>query len=54
MGDQPKPKELEVFRLEPFDRARLREVAKAKGKKPATLIREVVQRYLDTQTVKSA
>ena len=35
------------FKLEPFDQVRLKELAAKRGKRPATLVREAVERMLD-------
>lgn len=36
-----------AFRIEDFDRARLEKIAAKRGKPATTIVREVVQRYID-------
>jgi predicted DNA-binding protein len=35
------------FRIEEFDRARLEKIAAERGKPATTIVREVLQRYID-------
>jgi len=37
-----------AFRIEDFDRARLERIAAKRGKPATTIVRELVQRYIDS------
>ncbi|MFM7424587.1 MAG: hypothetical protein ACKO7W_06265 [Elainella sp.] len=45
---QSKVKNFEGYRLDPLDSIRLRLVAKQRGLKPATVVRQLVEKYLDS------
>ena len=39
------------FKLEPFDQARLKRLAAQRGKRPATLVRQTIEKMLDAAEV---